>query len=162
MFSRKISKIIKRDGSIKDFDRNKIASAIAKAAISTGEDPKTGIKLLDKIEKRLFNKYKGRLPTVENIQNTIEEVLIKEKQTKVAKSYILYRQKRTELREIKKSYGINNNQSKLSINSIKVLQNRYQCTNQISSNVFYRLNYRIGFTVLLRHVIVKSQHHCFK
>ncbi len=129
MFTKKISKIIKRNGSIKDFDRNKIASAIAKAAISIGEDPKTGIKLLDRIEKQLFNKYKGRLPTVENIQNTIEEVLVKEKQTKISKSYILHRQKRNELREIKKSYNTNNDQFKLSINSIKVLQSRYLLKN---------------------------------
>ncbi|MBI2148907.1 adenosylcobalamin-dependent ribonucleoside-diphosphate reductase [Candidatus Woesearchaeota archaeon] len=125
MFARKISKIVKRDGSVVNFDRNKIVAAIAKSALSVSEDPKIGNKLVDKIEKKAFKKYKGRLPTVENIQDIIEETLINEDYQKIAKSYILYREKRQELRESKKLYGVSKDELKLSINAIKVLQSRY-------------------------------------
>ena len=129
MFKRKISKIVKRDGSVVDFNLNKIASAMAKAAVSVHQNPNTGNKLLDKIEKELFNKYKGKLPTVENIQDIIESVLIKNNYSKVAKAYILYREKRREIRETKNLVGVSNDELKLNINSVKILHNRYLLRN---------------------------------
>lgn len=125
MFTRKISKIVKRDGRIINFDRNKIVGAIAKAAVSVGEDPKIGNKLIEKIEKDLFKIYKGRLPTVENVQDVVEDTLIDFNFAKVAKTYILYREKRHEIREAKKNYGVPKDELKLSVNAVKVLKSRY-------------------------------------
>ncbi len=130
MFSNKITKAIKRDGRVVNFDRNKIAAAISKAAITVNENPVIGSKLADKVEINLFNKYKGRLPKVENIQDAVEEVLIKENYEKIAKAYILYRKKREELRELKKFYNIKTDDLKLSLNSIYVLQSRYLLRNE--------------------------------
>ncbi len=129
MFTGKIPKIIKRDGSVVNFNRNKIATAIAKAANSVGEDPKLGNKLLGAIERELFRKFRGKLPNVENIQDAVETVLIRVGYGKIVKSYILYREKRHEFRENKKLYGISNDELKLSMNSVRVLQSRYLLRN---------------------------------
>lgn len=125
MFRGKISKIVKRDGRVVNFDKNKIVCAISKAAVSAHENPLIGNRLVFDIEKLLFKKHKGRLPTVENIQDIIEEVLIKNGYDKIAKNYILYRKKREEIRDAKRFYGVRGDELKLSLNAIKVLQNRY-------------------------------------
>lgn len=130
MFARKIPKIVKRDGRVVNFDNNKIVGAIAKAAVSVGENPHIGNKLILKIEKDIFNKYKGRLPTVENVQDIVEDALISQGCSKIAKSYILYREKRKGLREEKQLYGINKDELKLSLNAVKVLQSRYLLRNE--------------------------------
>ena len=125
MFRGKVSKIIKRDGRIADFDRHKIASAISKAAIAAEDNPTIGSKLAEKVERILFLRHRGRLPTVENIQDIIEEVLMNSGYSNIAKSYILYREKRSELRTAKEFCGVIKDDLKLGINAVKVLQSRY-------------------------------------
>lgn len=125
MFRGKISKIVKRDGRIADFDRHKIASAIAKAAISAEENPTIGSRLAERVERILFLRYRGRLPTVENIQDIVEEVLMNSGNNNIAKSYIIYREKRSELRTTKEFYGVRRDELKLGVNAVKVLQSRY-------------------------------------
>jgi ribonucleoside-diphosphate reductase alpha chain len=61
---------------------------------------------------------------VENIQDIVEEVLITKGYAEVAKAYILYRQKRTEIREFKNFFGVVDD-LKLGVNAIKVLKSRY-------------------------------------
>ncbi|MCS7180874.1 MAG: adenosylcobalamin-dependent ribonucleoside-diphosphate reductase, partial [bacterium] len=68
-------------------------------------------------------------PTVEDIQDIVEEVLIKNGLYNVAKSYILYREKRKEIRESKKILGIED-RLKLSVNAINVLRKRYLLRNE--------------------------------
>ena len=106
-----------------------IVSAIAKSAVSVGEDTKIGNKLADKIEKVLFTKYAGRLPTVENIQRVVEEVLIKNNYNKIAKVYILYAEKRKEIINSKKFRDIKSEGLKLGLNSLRILQTRYLLKN---------------------------------
>ncbi len=125
MFRGKISKIVKRDGRIADFDRHKIASAIAKAAISAEENPTIGSRLAERVERILFLRYRGRLPTVENIQDIVEEILMNSGYSNIAKSYIIYREKRSELRTTKEFYGVRRDELKLGVNAVKVLQSRY-------------------------------------
>ncbi len=125
MFRGKISKIVKRDGRIADFDRHKIASAIAKAAISAEENPTIGSRLAERVERILFLRYRGRLPTVENIQDIVEEILMNSGNNNIAKSYIIYREKRSELRTTKEFYGVRRDELKLGVNAVKVLQSRY-------------------------------------
>ena len=101
----KIAQIKKRDGRIVSFDQNRITSAIYKAMQATGEgdlarDP---IKVSMKVVEELTKHYsKDHVPTVEEIQDIVEESLILMDFPKVAKSYILYRQERALIREKKK------------------------------------------------------------
>nr|MDD3720099.1 ribonucleoside triphosphate reductase [Candidatus Gracilibacteria bacterium] len=92
-----IFKIKKRNGSIVTFDVTKIENAIKKAIESVGGTDFSEVISLSKNAINLTAKKVGKnIPTVEDIQDAVEESLIKAGHDKVAKSYILYRQKRTE------------------------------------------------------------------
>jgi len=96
------SSIRKRDGRIVRFDKGKITNAIYKAQLAVGQDNMNRAealteKVLDYLEKELI----GAIPTVEGIQDIVERVLIEAGHAKVAKAYILYRDKRTRIREAK-------------------------------------------------------------
>ncbi|MEM4057687.1 MAG: adenosylcobalamin-dependent ribonucleoside-diphosphate reductase, partial [Thermoplasmata archaeon] len=124
-----IENVVKRDGSVATFDIKKIINAIYKALKSVGsEDYITSKKLAEKVVKKLEIEH-ITTPKVEEIQDIIEEVLMVEGYTKVAKAYIIYREKRKLIREIKKSYGVKDD-LKHSINAIKVLENRYLLKNE--------------------------------
>ncbi|MEM2109434.1 MAG: vitamin B12-dependent ribonucleotide reductase [Candidatus Odinarchaeota archaeon] len=120
-----ISKIIKRDGREVPFDQSKITNAIFKALQAVGEgDYSLAQKLSDKVVEILEKSFKTRTPHVEDVQDIVELVLIEEGQAKTAKAYILYRQKRKELREAKMLLGVTD-ELKLPLNAVKVLANRY-------------------------------------
>ncbi|MGC8496425.1 MAG: adenosylcobalamin-dependent ribonucleoside-diphosphate reductase [Thermoplasmata archaeon] len=124
-----IESVVKRDGSVAAFDIKKIINAIYKALKSVdSEDYGTSKKLAEKVVKKLEMEH-ITTPKVEEIQDIIEEVLMVEGYTKVAKAYIIYREKRKLIREIKKSYGVKDD-LKHSINAIKVLENRYLLKNE--------------------------------
>ncbi len=93
--------VIKRDGSVVDFTPQRIINAIYRAAVAVGgRDKRTAEKLAEKVINQLEGQIPGdETPTVEQIQDTVEEVLIKEGHAKVAKAYILYRAERARLRE---------------------------------------------------------------
>ncbi len=94
-----ISKVIKRDGSVVEFDQEKVTSAVFKAADAVGgNDRKTAEKLSRMVVSILEKRFTEKIPNVEDVQNIVEEVLIKEGHAKTAKAYILYRAKRAELR----------------------------------------------------------------
>ena len=97
----KIEKIRKRDGLIVDFDQEKITRVIFKALTATDQgDGKKSKKISDKITALLNRRFKkDEIPTVEEIQDITEEILILEDLVKTAKAYILYREKRREIRE---------------------------------------------------------------
>lgn len=124
----KITKIRKRSGIVVDFDQPKITNAIYKATVSIQqEDQKLAEKLSKKVVGILEKKYDSTtIPTVEQIQDIVEEVLIKEKQIKLAKAYILYRKEHQKIREAKGSYlGLPELDTNLSVNSLRVLSKRY-------------------------------------
>jgi ribonucleoside-triphosphate reductase len=94
-----IHKIKKRNGTIVDFDVKKIENAIKKAA--TASNPKKPLnekEIAKKAEKEITKQYKDEIPTVEQVQDIVEETLISSNYPRVAKDYILYRQKRSEAR----------------------------------------------------------------
>lgn len=101
--SEKIRQIKKRDGSVVGYDSTKITEAIFKAAKAVGgEDYDTAKKLSRKVESILDIFFKGdNAPTVENIQDLVEKVLIEEGHAKTAKAYILYRAQHVKLRDTK-------------------------------------------------------------
>jgi len=129
LFKNKISKVRKRDGKIVDFDRRKILNAVKKAATEIGENHNIAEKTTQDVEKKLFHKYIGRVPSVETIQDLVEESLIKLGYSKTAKTYITYRQQRKELREEKQFLGVKSDELKLSVNAIQVLERRYLLRN---------------------------------
>ena len=94
-------KIRKRDGRIVDFDRSKITEAIFKAARAVGgSDRELAQKLSDQVVA-LIDRLGYTLPTVEEVQDLVEKVLIENGHAKTAKAYILYRKQHQDIRETK-------------------------------------------------------------
>lgn len=91
----------KRDGTYELFDKNKIINAVYKSTINSkyGIDKDLGKKIADKIEV-MIKESKIKL-TVEDIQDTVEVLLMESNRKDVAKKYILYREKRADLRKSK-------------------------------------------------------------
>ncbi len=95
-----IIKIKKRDGRTVTFNIEKIANAIYKAAQSVGgSDQEEALILSGKVVDMLMEKNLTA-PTVEQIQDCVEKVLINEGHAATAKAYILYRSERTRAREM--------------------------------------------------------------
>ncbi len=96
-----ISKVEKRNGEQVDFDVQKIESAIYKALTFTKEGGKEkATEVSEKVLELLLRRFsRDEIPHVEEIQNIVEEVLIMDELTETARSYILYREKRREIRE---------------------------------------------------------------
>ncbi|MBQ3151474.1 MAG: ribonucleoside triphosphate reductase [Clostridia bacterium] len=96
-------KVIKRDGSIADFDIAKISAAIAKAFEAQGKNSHpTVIDLLAlKVTADFDSKIKDGRIAVEDVQDSVESVLIQAGYADVAKAYILYRKQREKIRNMK-------------------------------------------------------------
>ncbi len=95
-----VTQVYKRDGTFENFDLEKITNAIFKAAKACGGNNKeTANNLAKEVEINLNNQFNHKVPTVEEIQNIVEKVLIENRHAQVAKSYILYREKRKQARE---------------------------------------------------------------
>ena len=95
-------KIKKRDGKIVNFNPDKIADAIAKAGLKTEEFKADRARALaDKVLKRAEETITTRTPSVEQIQDIVEEVLMESSFKKTAREYIQYRQERSRIREAK-------------------------------------------------------------
>jgi hypothetical protein len=97
-----IPQIEKRDGRLMQFDFEKISSAIQKAMAAAEEGDSDDATLVAHQVAgelaRFAKKYKNFLPTVEGIQDSVEKHLILNDYVKAAKSYILYRDKRAQMR----------------------------------------------------------------
>ena len=94
--------IVKRDGRKVPFNIEKIANAIFKAAQSCGgTDLNTAMDVAAEVCRVYEQENPGRVPTVEEIQDLVEKVLIEKGHAKTAKAYILYRYERTRSREMK-------------------------------------------------------------
>lgn len=101
-----IIKILKRDGRIEFFDKKKIADAIFKAAQACGgKNRELAAELADLVVKAAEVKFVDKIPSVEDIQDLVEEVLINEGHAQTAKAYILYRERRQEARKISALIG---------------------------------------------------------
>jgi len=104
----KISRIKKRDGSIVDFTQEKITKAIYKAMCSQGLDDWLEAQHVSDIVVFMLEEKLGgyTIPSVEQIQDIVEMVLMKQGYHEVAKSYILYREKHKAIREARET-GLN-------------------------------------------------------
>ena len=94
-----ITQIRKRNGEIVVFDAKKIKEAIHKANIAVA-DEKIPAKALQELTGKVVSKLTpGEIPTVEQVQDRVEEVLIGADYAKTAKAYILYRAEHTKIRQ---------------------------------------------------------------
>jgi uridine kinase len=101
----KIKYVIKRNGATVPFSKNRITNAIYRAAVSVGgRDKKIAEGLSDQVVEILESQFKpNQYPTVEEIQDAVEKVLIENGHAKVSKAYILYREERTRRRKKEKA-----------------------------------------------------------
>ncbi|MCK5476131.1 MAG: ribonucleoside triphosphate reductase [Candidatus Pacebacteria bacterium] len=105
----KVKEIRKRDGRVMKFEKKKLISAIHKAFIVTEEGSKrSAIDLAKKVECEINKRFtvrngggrlKVEIPTVEEVQDIVENFLIRENYIETAKSYIIYREQHRLMRE---------------------------------------------------------------
>lgn len=120
-----INKIKKRDGSLEDFTLEKITNAIFLAAKSVGgENQELSANLSKQVIDYMNNNDDSTIPTVEDIQDSVEKVLIENGHAKTAKAFILYRERKSNIRSQKAQMGVKDDM-KLTVNSIRVLKSRY-------------------------------------
>ena len=101
-------KIRKRDGRIAKFDAQKITDAIAKAGEATNEfDTEIAEKLTLKVLNLAQQAIPHKIPTVEGIQDTVEEILLSSPYRKTARVYIIYRDQHARIREITSKANVN-------------------------------------------------------
>ncbi|MBI4144626.1 vitamin B12-dependent ribonucleotide reductase [Candidatus Woesearchaeota archaeon] len=130
----RLSQVRKRDGSLEDFQPQKIQEAIHKALQAVkGKDGKLAKKLADQVVQNLERHFSSKIiPSVEDVQDIVEETMIRNKLSDVAKAFILYRQQHKDVREFKTFLGVRD-ELKLSPNAIKVLARRYLLRNEEGS-----------------------------
>lgn len=127
MVSRAITpkKIKKRDGRIVDFDPSKIAKAISKAGEATGEFARQEAKRLTGIVIPILVKASAETtPTVEQVQDIVEQVLMAASHYQAAKAYILYRKRRADLRAARQVIGVEDDLG-MPMNALKAMAQRY-------------------------------------
>jgi ribonucleoside-diphosphate reductase alpha chain len=122
--------ILKRDGKKVEYNRDKIEKAVYRALKSIKHNKKEHLdkrlaeKIAFEVEDEVFSKFEDRLPSVEDIQDIVEQVLMSNELPATAKAYILYRQERTNDRILKAQIGVVD-ELKLPIPSVKLAKARY-------------------------------------
>jgi len=127
----KITQIRKRDGRVVPFNVEKITNAIYKAIVATsGRDRTLAESLSKRVVEILDEKYGAEMiPAVEDVQDVVERALVENGQARVAKAYIIYRQKRAEIRSEKQKVlekdAIDEVDKAFDLNALRVLKARY-------------------------------------
>ena len=106
--------VIKRDGSKEEYDVSKIINAVNKAFISCGETMPT---YMAAMLHSIFSVTVGDVISIEEIQDKVEDILMNNKHFKVAKAYIIYREKHKEARFIKERIDYMNKYSQSNNNA---------------------------------------------
>ncbi|MDM8218195.1 ribonucleoside triphosphate reductase [Parasutterella secunda] len=105
MFEKKLSHLIKRDGSVKDFDANKIVAAIAKAGKATGEfDESRAARITEERVLPSLVALNLVTPHIEQVQDAVERALFEEGFFKTLRAYIVYREQRQKARDARQSW----------------------------------------------------------
>jgi len=124
-----IKKIRKRDGRVVDFDSSRIKDAVHKAFIAVElENGKRAESVTEEVVRLLEEKFEKKIPSVEDAQDLVIEVLKKRGYEKVAKEYQAYREKKEEIRGLREKLGIE--EPKLTVNALEVLSKRYLLRNE--------------------------------
>jgi ribonucleoside-diphosphate reductase alpha chain len=120
-----ITSIRKRDGSVEEFRVEKVEDAIRRAMDAVGDEALSSVaSLAEQAVRSAAKRFSGKTPTVEAMQDIVEEVLASTGHTDAARAYIIYRQRRADARESKVALGVRDD-LKLPINAIHVLERRY-------------------------------------
>jgi ribonucleoside-diphosphate reductase alpha chain len=123
-----LRQVKKRDGTWVPFDPGKIESAIQRAAFEVLRNEegskKIASSMADAVMKRMEVSFRNRIPGVEAIQDLVETVLMEEGYSHIARAYILYRERRSEIRMTKSALSVVDD-LKLSIPAMEVLKRRY-------------------------------------
>ena len=118
--------IIKRNGAKASFDVGKIYTTITKALAAVG---KHDVNITKNIASEVASSITEEVPSVEHIQDVVEQILIKHGHTDTAKAFILYRDERTKIRTAKLDVlgteMLDDVSQKLPLNSVRVLASRY-------------------------------------
>ncbi len=126
-----IKYVRKRDGRVVEFDLNRITNAVFKAAKSVGgKDRSLAEKLAKQVEKHLIGEFgEDYIPSVEDVQDAVEKILIENGHAKTAKAFIIYREKKAKEREEKikilNKSSLDEVDKRFSTNSLRVLASRY-------------------------------------
>lgn len=96
-----VAQVIKRDGQVVAYDRERMVTAIFKAAASVGgRDRAQAEELADQVGDRLAGSFGDqRMPTVEDVQDQVEAVLMAAGHLRTARAYVIYRHERARARE---------------------------------------------------------------
>ncbi len=130
-----ISQIRKRDGRIVPFVHTKISNAIYKALVASSKpDYELAENLANKVLQKMVDhgygaSEKEAIPSVEDVQDMVESILIEEGLSETAKAYILYRHERRKIRDEKMKIlnkkDLDEIDKSFSVNSLRVLASRY-------------------------------------
>jgi len=127
-----IIEVKKRDGRVLNFQKDKISNAVYKALIACGRpDHSLADKLAEGVMMRLLKQgfSTSAPPSVEDVQDMVESILIDEGLGEIAKAYILYRHERRKIREEKmkvlNAKLLDDVSKKFDINCLRVLASRY-------------------------------------
>lgn len=130
-----IIQIRKRDGRIVEFNQNKISNAIYRALIAMGKSEyQLAEKLSNKVMQKMVQQRYGHdntamVPSVEDVQDIVESILIEEGLSDTAKAYILYRHERRKVRDEKMKIlnkkDLDEVDKAFDVNSLRVLAARY-------------------------------------
>jgi ribonucleoside-diphosphate reductase alpha chain len=129
-----ILKIRKRDGRVVSFEQSKISNAIYKALVATGKPDyplaeKLAARVVQKMVKQGYDNTEKNVPSVEDVQDMVESILIEDELSGTAKAYILYRHERRKVRDEKMKIlnkkDLDEVDKALDINSLRVLAARY-------------------------------------
>ena len=130
-----ISQIRKRDTRIVSFVHTKISDAIYKALVATRKpDYELAEKLANKVLQKMVDhgygaSEKDAIPSVEDVQDMVESILIEEGLSETAKAYILYRHERRQIRDEKMKIinkkDLDEVDKSFTVNSLRVLASRY-------------------------------------
>jgi ribonucleoside-diphosphate reductase alpha chain len=124
------AKIYKRDGRLVAFEPEKISVAMHKAFAELKiDDSKVLRGLTAKAVSEIDRKFSGKFPHVEDVQDIVEQTLIRSGYERTASAYIDYRRKHAGMRDAKRLIGVETDELKLSVNAISVLEKRYLLKN---------------------------------